>query len=109
MGPIIVLAATLGLTWLLFILPQQRRIKAHQAVVASLAIGDEVMTTSGMYGTVTALDDETATIEIAPGTLVRFARGAVAQRLEDEDEGGTEASDPASEPSEPGEPAAPGT
>jgi preprotein translocase subunit YajC len=104
MGPIIVLAATLGLTWLLFILPQQRRIKAHQAVVASLEVGDEVMTTSGMYGTVTELDEETATLEIAPGTAVRFARGAVAQRLVDEEPGGD-----ATHASEPGEPAAPGT
>ena len=86
MGPIIVLAATLGLTWLLFILPQQRRIKAHRAVVASLQVGDEVMTTSGIYGTVTALDDESATLEIAPNTPVRFARGAVAQRFDDESE-----------------------
>lgn len=84
MGPIIVLAVTLGLTWLLFILPQQRRIRAHQAVVARLQVGDEVMTTSGMYGTITALDDETASLEIAPGTTVRFARGAVARLLGEE-------------------------
>jgi preprotein translocase subunit YajC len=83
MGPIIVLAVTLGLTWVLFILPQQRRIRAHQAVVARLEVGDEVMTTSGMYGTITALDDESATIEVAPGTAIRFARGAVAQLVGD--------------------------
>jgi preprotein translocase subunit YajC len=83
MGPVIVLAVTLGLTWLLFILPQQRRIRAHQAVVARLQVGDEVMTTSGMFGTITALDDETVSLEIAPGTVARFARGAVAQLTTD--------------------------
>jgi preprotein translocase subunit YajC len=76
MGPVIVLAATIGLTWLLFILPQQRRIKAHQATVAALKVGDRVMTTSGMFGTITDLDDETFHLEVAPGTVVQFARGA---------------------------------
>ena len=84
MGPVIVLAATLGLTWLLFILPQQRRVRAHQATIARLQVGDEVMTTSGMFGTVTALDEQSASLELAPGTVVRFARGAVAQIIGDE-------------------------
>jgi len=84
MGPFIVLASTLGLTWVLFILPQQRRIKAHQAIVASLEVGDEIMTTSGLFGTVTALDDESFHLEIAPGTVVRFARGAADRRLGDD-------------------------
>jgi preprotein translocase subunit YajC len=84
MGPVIVLAVTLGLTWLLFILPQQRRVRAHQATVARLQVGDDVMTTSGLYGTVMALDEQTASIEIASGTVVRFARGAVAQIVDDE-------------------------
>lgn len=84
MGPFIVLAATLALTWLLFILPQQRRIKAHQALVATLDVGDEVMTSSGIYGTITALDDETAAIEVAADTVLRFAKGAVARRVSEE-------------------------
>lgn len=84
MGPVIVLAVTLGLTWLLFILPQQRRIRAHQAVIARLEVGDEVMTTSGLFGTIVALDDETVSLEIAPGTVARFARGAVARLVTDD-------------------------
>jgi preprotein translocase subunit YajC len=85
MGPVIVLTATIGLTWILFILPQQRRIRAHRALVERLEVGDEVMTSSGMYGTISALDEETASLEVAPGTVVRFARGAVARRLADEE------------------------
>ena len=84
MGPIIVLAVTFLLMWVLFILPQQRRVRAHQALLTRLQVGDEVMTTSGLYGTVTALDDDVASLEIAPGTTVRLARGAIARRLSEE-------------------------
>ena len=84
MEALIVLAVTLGLTWVLFILPQQRRIKEHKATVASLQVGDEVMTTAGLFGTVVALDDEIVTLEVAPGTSLRFARGAIGQRVDDD-------------------------
>jgi len=84
MGALILLAVTFVLMWVLFILPQQRRIKAHQAVVARLEVGDEVMATSGIYGTITQLDDELVHLEVAPGVVVRLARGAVARRLADD-------------------------
>lgn len=81
MGPLLVLVISLGAMWLLFILPQQRRVRAHQAVVARLQVGDEVMTTAGIYGTVTELDDEVVHLAVAPGTVIRVARGAVGRRL----------------------------
>src|SRR5262245_58701634 len=83
MGPFLLLAGTFLLMWVLFILPQQRWIRAHREVVASLEVGDEVMTTAGMYGTITAIDadDDVVQLEIAPGTVVRLARGAIAQRV----------------------------
>lgn len=93
MGPIIVLAVTFGLIWLLFILPQQKRLKAHRGLVARLEVGDEVMTTSGLFGTVVALDGEVVSLEVAPGVVVRSVRGAVARRLSEE------ASEGADEPS----------
>jgi preprotein translocase subunit YajC len=84
MGALILLAVTFLLMWVLFILPQQRRMRSHQALVARLEVGDEVMTTSGMYGTVIALDGDVVQLEIAAGTVVRLARGAVARRLTEE-------------------------
>ena len=87
MGPFILLAGTFLLMWVLFILPQQRRMRAHRELVGSLEVGDDVMTTAGMYGTITAIDEdhEVVHLEIAPGTVIRLARGAVAQRLGIED------------------------
>ena len=84
MGALILLAVTFLLMWVLFILPQQRRLRAHQALVARLEVGDEVMTTSGIFGTIAELDDEVVHLEIAPATVVRVARGAVARRLGEE-------------------------
>jgi preprotein translocase subunit YajC len=84
MEALIVVAVTFGLVWVLFILPQQRRIKEHKEIVASLRVGDEVMTTAGLYGTVAALDDDVVTLEVAPGTRLRFARGAVGHRVADQ-------------------------
>jgi preprotein translocase subunit YajC len=88
MGPFLLLAGTFLLMWVLFILPQQRRMRSHRELVGSLEVGDDVMTTAGMYGTITAIDedDDVVHLEIAPGTVVRFARGAVAQRLGVEEE-----------------------
>ena len=53
-----------------------------------LDVGDEVITTAGIYGTITEIDDdyEIITLEVAPNTEMRFSRGAVAQRLLDDDE-----------------------
>jgi preprotein translocase subunit YajC len=94
MGPIIVLAITFLLMWVLFILPQQRRVRAHQAMLTRLQTGDEVMTTSGIYGTVAALDDDIASVEIAPGTTVRMARAAIARRLTEDAQAAAEAAPP---------------
>jgi preprotein translocase subunit YajC len=56
---------------------QRRRTREMAAVQASLTVGDEVMTASGMYGRLVALDEDVATLEVAPGVQVRFDRRAV--------------------------------
>src|SRR5258705_8858978 len=67
--------------WAIVILPQQRRMRAHQALVSALQEGDEVMTTSGILGTITAMDDEVLHLEVAPGVTLRVVRAAVARRM----------------------------
>ena len=56
MEPLLILAVTFVLMWVLFILPQQRRVRAHQALVATLEAGDEVVTAAGIYGSIVDLD-----------------------------------------------------
>ena len=82
------------LGYFLLIRPQQRRSRAQQALQRSVEEGDEILTTSGVYATVIEIDEDQGTVvlEIAPGTHIKVVRGAIAQRLtedeydEDEDE-----------------------
>ncbi len=46
---------------------------------STLEVGDEVILTSGVFGTVRGLDDGVAQVEIADGVTIRVARGAVGQ------------------------------
>jgi preprotein translocase subunit YajC len=78
-GFLLLLAATFGLMYALIIRPQQKRLREQQSLVRALSVGDEVMTSSGIYGIVTELEDETFLIEVAEGIEMRMARGAVAK------------------------------
>jgi preprotein translocase subunit YajC len=69
-----------GLMYFVLIRPQQQRVKAQRALVTSLAVGDEVVTIGGLLGTIVTIDEDTATIETTPGTILRCRRGAIASR-----------------------------
>lgn len=71
----------IGVMWALLIRPQQRRLRQHQALVASLEAGDEVLTSGGIYGVIRSVDDDMLALEIAPGVVVRVLRAAVTQRV----------------------------
>jgi preprotein translocase subunit YajC len=69
--------------YFLMIRPQQRRAREMQRMQSDLTPGAEVMTGSGMYGTVTEVDEEDGTVvlEISSEVHVRFARAAIARVL----------------------------
>ncbi len=66
------------LVWMFF--TQRQRAKQVQTLQSSLAVGDEVVTTSGLYGTITALDDAVATLDVGHGVSLRFDRRAIGMR-----------------------------
>jgi preprotein translocase subunit YajC len=76
----------LAALWLLLIRPAQRRQKQQQALLAAVEVGDEIVTAGGLYGTVTALQEDELRLEIAPGIEVRVARRAVAGVISDKDD-----------------------
>lgn len=88
MEPLILLAVIVVLLWALFIRPQQRRLREHRTVVASLDVGDEVILTAGIYGRVVNLGPEDLSLEVAPGVELRVARQAVLRRIESLGTGG---------------------
>jgi preprotein translocase subunit YajC len=89
--------------YFLLIRPQRNRQKAQQALVASIEVGDEVMTTGGIFGTVVAIDEDEGivTVEIAPGTQIRMLRQGISQRfVEDQNAGYDEGDDQGGTPDE---------
>lgn len=68
-----------GAFYLLLWRPQQRRMAMVRALQGQLKQGDDVLTTSGIYGRVVRLGDDDAELEIAPGTVIHIARGAIGQ------------------------------
>ncbi|HKH29692.1 MAG TPA: preprotein translocase subunit YajC [Gaiellaceae bacterium] len=77
MEPLIFIAVMAGLLWLVVIRPQRRRTTEHSAMISTLSVGDEIVTAGGVYGRITAIDEDVLTVEIAPGITVRVARGAI--------------------------------
>lgn len=60
--------------YFLLILPQQRRQKKQREMLEALKKGDKVITSSGIWGTITNLDKETATVQVADNTKIRMQR-----------------------------------
>jgi len=83
---IIWLVLMIGAFYLLLWRPQQKRMAMVRALQSTLTKGDDVLTTSGIYGRVVRLGDDDAELEIAPGTVIRVARGAIGQVLTEHDE-----------------------
>jgi preprotein translocase subunit YajC len=64
--------------YFLILRPARTRQTAQAAVRSKLEPGVEAMTTSGLFGTVTAIDGDKVSLEIAPGVTVRFVAAAIA-------------------------------
>ena len=86
-GGLIILIAMFALLWVLFIMPQRKRLQAQRTLVAGVEIGDEIVTVGGLIGRVRATGDEELELEIAPGMRVRVSRRAVGAILTPGNEG----------------------
>ena len=60
----------IGIMYFLMIRPQQKRLKEHQAMVGALRRGDTVVTSGGIIGKVTKVDDQELQVEIAEGVRI---------------------------------------
>ncbi len=75
--------------YFLILRPSRARQAAQAAVASRLAPGVEAMTTSGLFGTVTAVEGDRVELEIADGVRVRFVTAAIASVVEQSTSGGT--------------------
>jgi preprotein translocase subunit YajC len=67
--------------YFLMIRPQQQRVKQHQAKIAAVKKGDEVVTGGGIRGRVTKVSDDEAEVEIAQGVKIRVVKSTISQVL----------------------------
>lgn len=80
-GLLILALPLLLLAWMFW--SANRRQRAQRGFNASLMVGDRIVTSSGVYGTIKHLDDESAYLEVAEGMVIRFDRRAVALKQPD--------------------------
>jgi preprotein translocase subunit YajC len=104
-GFFLIIIVAFLLLWLIVVRPQRKRQTKQQQMLSELRVGDEVLTAGGIYGTVSSLDEDQVTVEIAPRTEVRVARRAIAGvTREPEDEELEESEEPEDEAPESPEP-----
>ena len=87
MGQLIIIAAMFALLWLLLIRPQRQAAAKRERLVKDVDVGDEVLSSGGLYGVVRAVSDEDDQlfVEIAPGVEVRMDRRAVGAVVSQDD------------------------
>lgn len=80
-GFLIPLALMFGIMYFMVIMPQQRQRKKTQAMLSALKTGDKVITSSGIYGTISGMDGDSVIMKISsePQVKIRVARAAIAQ------------------------------
>ncbi len=79
-GPqtLIIFGLMFAAMWFLIIAPQRKKQKQHQKMISELKSGAEVLTTGGLFGTITNVKDDRFVVRIAENTKVEIAKSAVA-------------------------------
>ena len=85
-GALIVIVVLFALFWLLLVRPQRRRTQEQETLIASLEVGDEIVSAGGLYGVITEIEGEELLVEIADDLVVRMAKNAVVGIVEGDDE-----------------------
>ena len=86
MSFLIVMVLLLVVMYVLMIRPQRQRQQAQQATIEKAGVGDDILTSGGIYGTITHAEDDDIVVEIADGLSVHMTRRGIAAVLPPEDE-----------------------
>lgn len=79
--PLLMIAVLAGGFWILVMRPAKARQQAQLKVINELAVGDRVMTTAGLFGTIRDITEGDVGLEIADGVVVRYVREAIAKTI----------------------------
>ena len=78
LGAFLPLILMFAIFYFLLIRPQQKKAKAHKAMLSAVKKGDRVVSSGGLHGVITGLTDDVVTMEIAPKVRVKVSRGSIA-------------------------------
>jgi preprotein translocase subunit YajC len=83
---LIIMVLMLGVMYVLMIRPQRQRQAQVQSMIDRASVGDDVLTTGGIYGTITQAEDDDIVVEIAKDITVHMTRRGIAAVLPPEEE-----------------------
>ena len=78
---ILLIVGLIVIFYFMLIRPQQKRMRQQMELMGSLGEGDDVMTSSGIYGTVSEVEEDTVILEVAEDVHIRLAKNAVSRVL----------------------------
>jgi preprotein translocase subunit YajC len=71
----------------MLIRPQQKRMRQQMELMNNLRVGDDVMTSAGIYGTISEIEEDTVLLEVAEDVLIRVAKNAIVRNFTQHEEG----------------------
>ena len=87
-SPILLLLLAMPVVLFVMMRNQKKKVAQQQQLQRNADVGDEIMTTAGIFGTIVDEDEDEGTVivEIAPGTRIKMLRAGIARRVEEDDE-----------------------
>jgi preprotein translocase subunit YajC len=82
---LIVMVLLLVVMYVLMIRPQRQRQRDQQSMIDSAGVGDDILTSGGIYGTIKRVEDDDVVVEIADGLSVHMTRRGIAAVLPPEE------------------------
>jgi len=77
MSNLLLFGTIIAIFYFMIIRPQQKREKERKAMLSALKKGDKVVTSGGIHGSVSGLDDKTVLVQIADNVKIKVDRGAI--------------------------------
>jgi preprotein translocase subunit YajC len=81
MGTLIMFGAIFLIFYFMIIRPQQKRQKEREKLLSAVEKGDKVVTSGGMYGEVTGVEDKIVWVKVSDNTKIKFDKNAIAAIL----------------------------
>lgn len=83
---LLMLVAIVILFYVVLARPARKQQQQLQRLQGEIGVGDEVVLSSGILGTIREMQEQTIRLEVAPGVVLRVARQAVVRRAPETDE-----------------------